>query len=70
MALARTTPIVLNLIIINVLCFMAQSLLGGPGDSDMITNLFALHHIHSDYFRPWQVITHMFMHGNFMHLFR
>lgn len=59
----RTTPIVLNLIIINALVFLAQGLFG-----DRSFDLFALHHIKSDAFEPYQVVTHMFMHGSFFHL--
>ena len=68
MALQRTTPIVLNLIIINILCFLAQNMLGGPGEVNDAMDLFALHHIGSEYFQPWQLVTHMFMHGGLMHL--
>lgn len=68
MAFQRSTPIVLNLIIINVLCYLAQTLLGGPGDVNQAMDLFALHHIGSVYFKPWQLVTHMFMHGGVFHL--
>lgn len=68
MAFQRSTPIVLNLIIINVLCYLAQTLLGGPGEANEAIDLFALHHIGSVHFKPWQVITHMFMHGGLFHL--
>ena len=60
----QTTPIVLNLIIINVLVFLAQMAVGDNVTSD----LFALHHIKSEYFKPYQVVTYMFMHGGFFHL--
>ena len=64
----QTTPIVLNLIIINVLVYVAQTLTGGLQGSDTTTDLFALHHYKSTYFQPYQVVTHMFMHGGFFHL--
>src|SRR3989442_4031517 len=66
--LQQTTPVVLNLIIINTLVFLAQSLIGANTEPNTATDLFALHHYKSDYFRPYQVITHMFMHGGFFHL--
>ena len=28
-----------------------------------------LHHVKSPLFQPWQIITHLFLHGSFMHLF-
>jgi len=62
----RTTPAVLNLIIINALVFIAQKVFGGIDGP--ATDLFALHHYRSEYFRPYQVVTHMFMHASWLHL--
>ncbi|GGK66194.1 rhomboid family intramembrane serine protease [Rufibacter glacialis] len=56
------TPMVRNLLILNVLMFILT-------DRLFPQELFALHDIRSDLFRPHQFITHMFMHGNLMHLF-
>lgn len=64
----RTTPVVLNLIIINGLVFLAQSLFGGLDQFNRINDLFALHHYKSEEFRPYQLVTHMFMHGGLMHI--
>jgi membrane associated rhomboid family serine protease len=64
----RTTPVVLNLIIINVLAFLAQSVSGGLEPLNKVNDLFALHHYKSDVFRPYQLVTHMFMHGSIFHL--
>lgn len=64
----NTSPAVLNIIIINVIVFFAQMLLGGLDDESRITDLFALHHYKSDEFKLHQVITHMFMHGSVLHL--
>ncbi|MET0638235.1 MAG: rhomboid family intramembrane serine protease [Chitinophagaceae bacterium] len=58
-------PVVKNLIIINVLVFLAQSLLGNQFP---IENMFALHDVRSIYFEPYQIVTHMFMHGGFTHI--
>lgn len=60
----QTSPVVLNLIIINVLVFLAQMVTGGVS-----SDIFALHHYRSVNFRPHQVITYMFMHAGFLHLF-
>ena len=62
------TPAVLNLIIINVIIFFVQSSFGGLNGESRVADLFALHHYKSDEFRIHQIITHMFMHGSFMHL--
>ena len=64
----RTTPIVLNLIIINVLVYFAQVAFGGDSQLNRVDDLFALHHYKSEVFRPYQLITHMFMHGGIFHL--
>ena len=62
-------PVVIkNLLIINVLVFLAQNTLGASGLISM-EDLFGLHHVNSPLFQPWQIITHLFMHGDFMHLF-
>lgn len=63
-----TPQVVLNLIILNSLIFFAQFSFGGLSDESFINDLFALHHYKSDVFRPYQLITHMFLHGSFMHL--
>lgn len=57
-----------NLLIINGLIFLAQLTLGETLGL-RVDNLFALHYWGSELFRPYQLITHMFMHANFMHLF-
>ncbi len=64
----RTPQIVLNLIIINALVFFAQASMGGLNEDSFIINHFALHHYRSDVFQPYQLITHMFMHGSLWHL--
>jgi len=64
----QTTPIVLNLIIINVLVYLAQMVTSSGVGPDPAGDLFALHHYKSTYFQPYQIVTHMFMHGGFFHL--
>lgn len=61
----RTTPVVLNLIIINALVFMAQNLVTAFD----INEWGVLHYFTSDLFKPHQLITHMFMHGGISHIF-
>lgn len=53
-----------NIIIINILVFIATLL-----NRNMMTSAFALFYPTSRYFHWWQVITHMFMHGGFWHIF-
>ena len=59
-------PIVKNLLIINVLAFLAQMVFENSGVP--VNDLFALHHYKAEVFRPYQVVTHMFMHGGIFHL--
>ena len=60
-------PIVKNLLIINTLFFFATITLTNQGLD--LRNYLGLHHWQSNDFQTWQIITHMFMHGNFTHLF-
>ncbi len=62
------TPVIKNLLIINVLTFFATSAIESTFNYDITQNL-ALFFYKSEYFRPFQFITHMFMHGNLGHLF-
>lgn len=61
--------VVKNLLIINGLVFLAQNTLGGPNSSFSIDDTFALHAWQSNLFQPWQLVTHLFMHGGFSHIF-
>ena len=61
-------PVIKNLLIINVLVFFAQFTFRNSQTLNL-ENLFALHDIHSVYFKPYQVVTYIFMHGGFEHLF-
>jgi membrane associated rhomboid family serine protease len=63
-------PVVIkNLLIINGLVFLAQNTLVGPMSIFSIEDVFALHALQSDLFQPWQLVTHMFLHGDFGHIF-
>lgn len=61
-------PIIKNLIIINVLVFAATYVLQKANIVDL-DYYFALFHWKSPLFKPWQVITHIFMHADITHLF-
>ena len=56
------TPMVRNLLIINIVVFILQGYLFDPRQ-------FALYHFASDNFQPVQLFTHMFLHGDWSHLF-
>jgi membrane associated rhomboid family serine protease len=61
-------PVIKNLIIINVLVFIAQLTISNSSTFNF-NDTFALHDLHSPNFRIYQLITHMFMHGGFDHIF-
>jgi membrane associated rhomboid family serine protease len=57
-------PVVKNLLIINVIFFAAKYILTAI-NLDYYLGAF---YIDSQFFKVWQLITYMFMHGNFMHI--
>jgi len=61
----RLTPVVKNLIFICTAVFIFQAIFPELG----ITSLLALHEIGTDRFRPYQLFTYMFAHGDLGHLF-
>jgi membrane associated rhomboid family serine protease len=61
-------PVVKNLLILNALIFFAQLTFENSSTVNL-NNLFALHDVHSVFFRPHQLITYMFMHGGWGHIF-
>lgn len=57
-------PLVIrNIIIINIVMLLLSTI----KESFMIEN-FALFYPQSPFFKPWQILTHIFMHGGFGHL--
>lgn len=58
------TPVVKNLIIINTIVWIGSELIG-----QRMLEAFALFPFESPFFKWHQIVTHMFMHGGFWHLF-
>lgn len=56
-----------NLLIINVICFLANSLLPAIGMD--LNNMLGLHYVQATEFNIVQLFTYMFMHASLMHLF-
>lgn len=61
-------PVTKNLIIINVIVWLATSLIGRKFGVD-VDRYCGLHYFGSELFNPIQLVTYMFLHANFMHLF-
>lgn len=57
-------PVVKNLLIINIAVFLLTRFL-----LDDLYYYLSTYYIGSEYFKPYQIITHMFVHGDFSHLF-
>lgn len=64
--MGRMTDAVKHLIIINVIFYLVTFFV--PNMQEKMMEWFALFYPASEYFMPWQFVTHMFMHGGFMHI--
>lgn len=62
--LNRIPPVVKNIIIINIIMFVITML-----THNFMYEKFALFYFQSPFFRPYQIVTHIFMHGGFWHIF-
>lgn len=56
-------PVVKTLLIINIVMFGISYLMPD------VQSLLAVYSFKSEFFKPYQLVTHMFMHGGFFHLF-
>ena len=61
----RITDTVKHLLIINVVMFIGTLTIGG---GTLFYDWFAMYFPKNDAFQPWQIITHMFMHGGPTHI--
>jgi len=66
--LSNIPPVVKNLIIINVIMLLATWVLSNVMGIQL-SQVLGLHYFKSELFQPYQVVSHMFMHGGLMHLF-
>ncbi|MEY4877333.1 MAG: hypothetical protein RI955_426 [Bacteroidota bacterium] len=62
------TPVILNIIIINLIFFIAKFVFGMSGNLDL-DKFLGLHFPLNNKFKVWQIITHMFMHADVFHIF-
>src|SRR5690606_2174490 len=65
---SNLTPVVKNLLIINIIFYIATFVLPSAGIN--LVNLFSVYSFDSPAFRPWQIVTYMFMHSptSFFHI--
>jgi membrane associated rhomboid family serine protease len=61
------TPVIRQILIGCIVLFIGTYLLNGREYFDL-NNILAFHYPKTALFKPWQIITHMFMHGGIAHL--
>lgn len=59
-----TRSVTFNIILINVIVFIISSVVG-----EKMVEMFGLFYPASPYFKPVQIVSHMFMHGGIAHIF-
>ncbi len=62
--LNRIPVVTRNILLINIIMYIATAI-----NENFMVQTFAMFFPKSPYFHYWQIITHMFMHGGFMHIF-
>lgn len=58
----QITPVVKQLLILNIIMFVGCLFIPNANE------WFALYYFENPNFKIWQVVSHMFMHGNFLHI--
>jgi len=61
-------PVVKNLVIITVICYLPNILFSETAFNNQVIAHFAVFYFNSPLFKPWQIITYMFLHGSFFHI--
>lgn len=61
----RMTDTIKHLLIINALMFVGTMVVG---NGELFYQWFSLYFPANDLFKPWQLLTHMFMHGSINHI--
>ena len=62
------TPVVKYLLLANLICFVPFIVLSnGQYDEKIVSNL-GVFYFNSPFFKPWQIITYMFIHGSWAHI--
>ena len=65
---ANLTPVVKNLLIINLICFIPYIILSNDSYDEHIIGNLGLFYFNSPNFRVWQLLTYMFIHGGWQHI--
>jgi membrane associated rhomboid family serine protease len=65
---ANLTPVVKNLLIINLICFIPHIVLSEEAFDRVVLAHVGVYYFNSPLFKPWQVISYMFFHANWGHI--
>jgi len=61
----QLTPVVRNILIVNILVFLIPEIMN---TSDLVVRIFGLHNVASPFFMAWQWVTYAFLHSGFNHI--
>lgn len=61
----QLTPVVRNILIVNILVFIIPEIMN---TSDLMVRIFGLHNVASPLFMAWQWVTYAFLHSGFKHI--
>ncbi len=61
----QLSPVVRNLLFLHIFAFIVQAI--SLENKIDLREIFGLHYFESKNFQIWQILTYMFMHGDFMH---
>jgi rhomboid-like protein len=65
---SNITPVVKNLLIINLLCFVPYIILSENSYYHLVVENLGVYYFNSPNFRAWQIISYMFIHGGVWHI--
>jgi membrane associated rhomboid family serine protease len=65
---ANLTPVVKNLLILNLICFIPYVVMNKDTYETVVEGNLGAYYFNSPNFRVWQLITYMFIHGGWEHI--
>jgi membrane associated rhomboid family serine protease len=65
---ANLTPVVKNLLVLNLICFIPYVVLSNDSYDFYVVKNLGVFYFNSPFFRPWQIISYMFIHGGWEHI--
>lgn len=62
-------PVTKNLLLLNIAMFLLTLFFEAQGNGVDLGSLLGAHYFGTPLFQPYQLVTHFFMHGSFLHIF-